>query len=53
MENKQRKKTFDAVDMMREIRDKITEETQNMNFEQLKKYIADRLKKSRLRTIGR
>ncbi|MFN7330831.1 MAG: hypothetical protein ACK5UP_15130 [Bacteroidota bacterium] len=53
METKQRKKTFDAVDMMREIRDKITEETQNMNFEQLKKYIADRLKKSHLKTIGR
>lgn len=33
------KKTFDAVKMMREIRDKISEETQNMTFEELKAYI--------------
>lgn len=37
MENKQKKKTFDAIDMMWGIRDKIIDETQNMNFEQLKK----------------
>ena len=32
-------KTFDAVKMMREIRDKISAETKNMNFEELKAYI--------------
>lgn len=37
-------KTFDTVKMMREIREKISDETQNMTLEQLKKYIADRLK---------
>lgn len=38
-------KTFDAVKMMRKIRNKISEETQNMTFEELKKYIQLRLKK--------
>jgi hypothetical protein len=52
METKE-KKTFDAVKMMRDIRDKISEETQNMTLEQLKKYIADRLKNSNLKTVGR
>jgi hypothetical protein len=36
-------KTFDAVQMMREIRDKISLETQNMSFEELKAYIKQRL----------
>lgn len=31
-------KKFDAVKMMREIRDKIDIETEGMNFEELKKY---------------
>ena len=35
-----KKKTFDTVKMMREIRDKISSETENMTFEELKKYIA-------------
>lgn len=38
---------------MRDIRDKISDETQDMTLEQLKKYIADRLKKSHLKTVGR
>jgi hypothetical protein len=46
-------KTFDAVKMMREIRDKISDETQNMTLEQLKKYIADKLRQSHLKAIGR
>jgi hypothetical protein len=47
-------KTFDAVKMMREIRDKISDETQNMTLEQLKKYIADKLRQSsHLKGIGR
>jgi hypothetical protein len=36
------KKDFDAVKFMRETREKISLETQNMNFEQLKKYYAER-----------
>lgn len=31
-------KKFDAVKMMREIRDKIDKETEGMTFEQLKEY---------------
>ncbi len=53
METKGKIKTFDAVKMMREIRDKITDETQAMTLEQLKAYIADKLKQSHLKTIGR
>jgi len=53
MATKEKKKTFDAVKMMRDIRDKISEETQNMTLEQLKKYIADRLKNSNLKAVGR
>jgi hypothetical protein len=36
------KKDFDAVKFMRETRDKISLEIQNMNFEQLKKYYEER-----------
>ena len=53
METKNKEKIFDAVKMMRDVRDKISEETQNITLEQLKKYIADRLKNSHLKTIGR
>jgi len=53
METKEKTKAFDAVKMMRDIRDKISDETQNMTLEQLKKYVADRLKNSHLKTIGR
>ena len=53
METKEKVKTFDAVKMMRDIRDKITDETQSMSLEQLKKYIADRIKNSPLKTMGR
>ncbi|MEJ7680699.1 MAG: hypothetical protein WKG06_23170 [Segetibacter sp.] len=34
METIKKEKTFDAVKMMREIRDKISGETQNMTFEE-------------------
>lgn len=36
------KKEFDAVKFMRETRDKISAETQNMNFKELKKYFEER-----------
>lgn len=52
MESKRRTKSFDAVKMMREIRNKITDETQGMTLDQLKKYIADRLKQSKRKPIG-
>ena len=42
-------KEFDAVKMMREIRDKINNETKDMSFEELRKYIDLKLKaKTRL-----
>ena len=53
MAAKERTKDFDAVKIMRDIRDKISTETQNMTLAQLKKYLADRLKDSPLKTIGR
>jgi len=53
MEGKMKEKTFDAVKMMREIRDKISSETQNMTFEEFKKYIDARMKISGLRPIGK
>ena len=43
METKVVNKTFDSVKMMRDIRDKISTETANMSFEELKKYIKDKL----------
>ncbi|MDP3912683.1 MAG: hypothetical protein Q8R96_02965 [Bacteroidota bacterium] len=50
--NTKKEKSFDAVKMMREIRDKISVETQNMTFEEFKKYIDSRIKKSGLKPIG-
>ncbi len=46
MEKIKKEKSFDAVKMMRDIRDKINEETQNMSFEELKFYIQQKLKDS-------
>jgi hypothetical protein len=52
METKKMEKTFDTVKMMREIRDKISAETQNMTFEEFKKYMDAQIKASGLRPIG-
>ena len=52
METKKMEKTFDTVKMMREIRDRISAETQNMTFEEFKKYIDAQIKASGLRPIG-
>jgi CO dehydrogenase/acetyl-CoA synthase beta subunit len=49
--NKQDKK-FDAVKMMRDIRDKISSETQNMTFEELKAYIKKQLADSKTKLVG-
>jgi len=45
-------KKFDAVKMMREIRAKISAETQNMTFDELKKYIQNKLSDSKVKPIG-
>ena len=52
MEKTNKEKPFDAVKMMREIRDNISKETQNMTFEELKVYIETRIKKSNFKPIG-
>jgi hypothetical protein len=51
--NKRTKKVkeFDAVKMMREIRDKINLETKDMTFEELRKYIDSKLT-NKTRLIG-
>ena len=51
MKTKQTEKSFDAVKMMRETRDKISAETQNMKLDELKKYIEVQLKMSGLKPI--
>jgi hypothetical protein len=47
-----KEKAFDAVKMMREIRDKISLETQNMTYEQLKAYIKVKLTESNAKLVG-
>ena len=43
MKNKEKIiENFKAVKFMREVRDKISEDIKEMNFEQLKKYFEDR-----------
>ena len=48
-----KEKTFDAVKMMREVRNKIGSETQNMDLSELKKYIEKQMKESKLKPIGK
>jgi hypothetical protein len=50
-DSKKKVKEFDAVKMMREIRDKINSETKDMSFEELRKYIDTKLK-TKTRFIG-
>ena len=45
-------KTFDAVKMMREIRDKISVETKGMTLAELKLYIQNRIKESKFKPVG-
>ena len=45
-------KKFDAVKMMREIRDKINAETQNMSFEELKAFIDRKLSERKTTLVG-
>ena len=52
MKTIKKEKTFDAVKMMRDIRDKITSETQNMTFVELKKYMDTKIRESKLKRVG-
>lgn len=52
METNKKEKSFDAVKMMREVRDKISSETQNMSFEELKTYIKNKLAENNSKLIG-
>ena len=52
METIKKEKTFDAVKMMRDIRDKVSSETQNMTFSELKEYIQTKIKESKLKPVG-
>jgi hypothetical protein len=38
--------------MMRDIRDKVSSETQNMTFAELKEYIQVKIKESKLKPVG-
>ena len=52
MKTTKKEKQFDAVIMMREIRNKISSETQNMNFDELKQYIKQKLDDNKTKLIG-
>ena len=47
-----KEKQFDAVKTMRDIREKISFETQNMTFEELKAYIKQKLDDSKIKLVG-
>ena len=52
METTKKEKQFDAVKMMRDIRDQISSETQNMTFEELKAYIQKHLTENKTKLVG-
>ncbi|MBC7422069.1 MAG: hypothetical protein H7334_01305 [Ferruginibacter sp.] len=52
METIKKEKAFDAVKMMRDIRDKVSSETQSMTFAELKEYIQAKIKESNLKPVG-
>lgn len=52
MKTSNKVKDFDAVKMMRDIREKISVETQNMTFEELKAYIKKQLAESKTKLVG-
>ena len=52
MDPNKNEKQFDAVKMMRDIRDKISAETQNMTFDELKAYIKQQLTDSKSKLVG-
>ena len=52
MKKIKKEKTFDAVKMMREIRDNVALETQNMTFTELKAYIQNKIKETNWKPVG-
>jgi hypothetical protein len=52
MKTIKKEKQFDAVKMMRDIREKISSETQNMYFEELKAYIKKQLNDGNAKLVG-
>lgn len=52
METTKKIKKFDSVKMMREIREKISSETQNMSFAELKAYIDKKIADSKSKLVG-
>jgi hypothetical protein len=52
MTNKIKTKEFDAVEMMREIRDKMSAEISNMNYAQLKEYLKKRREQFNLKNAS-
>lgn len=52
METIKKEKQFDAVKTMRDIRDKISSETQNMTFDELKANIKQKLADSKTKLVG-
>ena len=52
METTKNVKPFDAVKMMRDIRDKISSETQNMTFNELKAYINQQFVENQTKLVG-
>lgn len=51
METTKKEKQFDAVKMMRHIRDKISSRTQNMTFDELKEYIKQKLANDKTKLV--
>ena len=52
MKTTKTEKSFDAVKMMRQIRDKISEETKDMSFEEFKAYVNEKLSESNAPLVG-
>ncbi len=53
METTKKVKKFDAEKMMRDIRDKISSETQNMTFDEFKIYMKTKIQESKLKPVGK
>jgi len=52
MKTNKKEKAYDAVRMMREVRVKINQKTQNINFEELKAYFKAKLRDNDAKHVG-
>ncbi len=52
MKTIKKEKQFDAVKMMRDIRNKISLKTQNMSFDELKAYLKQKLADNKTKLVG-